>query len=942
MYRRDLKAVKRNPEGRQYARIRMKGKLRNVQKEAIQWMREREEQPHHGVTGGLLCLTMGLGKCSRKDTPILMWDGSIKMVQNVQVGDVLCGDDSSPRTVKVLGKGKGMMYEVSSIKHDSYVVNGDHILSLHISGNRSISLSKHGKYILSWFDHTYLTFYSSSFDDYDEAVAELMMINSPDILDITVKDFIGLPKHIQQRLKGYKVGVEWTEQDTPVHPYMLGVWLGDGSSYSPQITNVDSEILDWVEEWSITKGYSFQKLKSSKIQYSITGGLHKELRELNLLKNKHVPHIYKRNSMQVRLQVLAGLIDSDGYLVDNCYEITQKNKQLAQDILYLARSCGIGATTRTVKKGCWYKGEYKEGYYERIFLSGHIDKIPVKIKRKRTGERKQLKNALVSQISVKEVGVDDYYGFVIDGNRRYLMGDFTVTHNTVSAISHSLTAPRPPTGEVGGENGWPTLIICSKTLMGEWRTQGFNKFFGNTVSVLYYHKDYIGANGMKNITRHDIVSFDFVVTTYDVIVSAGNKNPIIEEILERGDVHSLYKDKVIACHLRTRDMADDPDAVGKNILFRTPWERVIMDESQRVCNPTTKTWRYLMSVYGKHKWGLTGTPIRNYTTDIWSQLRWCGFDKIITPVQWKKSARMNMVKFELLRCIMNSDYVSAGISMPNLIERTVEHILEDDELRCYKMVMKVLEEAYDKMMEKLTSFMGVLTLFMRLRQSCIAPYLMTADAKRDEIGKEEMDRLNALQRIAEDGSLGKWIYDKDGTAGIYSSRITEIIGILQQIPPGEKTLVFTSFTSASDLLAYAIEKRLPDYPYIQIDGGVVGVDRDNLLDKFRNDPTVRVLIMTYKVGGEGLNLTCAQHCVMIEPWWNYAVQDQAKARSWRAGQIKDVTNWTVITTNTIEKGILAMCQEKKRMGKIMLGEETGVIKKIGLGKHELQRLMHSR
>ena len=156
------------------------------------------------------------------------------------------------------------------------------------------------------------------------------------------------------------------------------------------------------------------------------------LRKYDMIDNKHIPNHFKINSREVRLQVLAGLIDSDGSLSKETgtYEIAQTHKPLADDILYLARSLGFAAYIHEKDTTWSYKGEKKHGHTYVIHISGNINEIPVKIHRKKAQERRQIKDVLVTGIKVKEVGYGDYYGFTLDGNHKYLMGDFTVTHNT--------------------------------------------------------------------------------------------------------------------------------------------------------------------------------------------------------------------------------------------------------------------------------------------------------------------------------------------------------------------------------------------------------------------------------------------------------------------------------------------------------------------------------
>jgi superfamily II DNA or RNA helicase len=307
--------------------------------------------------GGIITVPCGYGKCLGYDTDIIMYDGSIKKVQDVVVGDRLMGDDSSARTVLSLARGREMMYDVVSQNGESYRVNESHILSLKCSTNLSKDMKK------------------------------------GDIVDISVNEVLNLQKSFHGKgdpLLGYKVGIDFPEASIPLDPYILGLCLGDGAS-------------------SPTKHKFYDILK-----------------EYNLIDNKHIPQVYKCNSRENRLKLLAGLIDNHGYYRKNCYKIVQKNKKLSNDILFLVRSLGFAGYQKVVHKTCTY--------YMVSFHGNGLEFIPVLCPWKKACESKQIKDALVSRISLKQVGIDEYYGFEIDGNKRFLLGDFTVTHNTTMAI----------------------------------------------------------------------------------------------------------------------------------------------------------------------------------------------------------------------------------------------------------------------------------------------------------------------------------------------------------------------------------------------------------------------------------------------------------------------------------------------------------------------------
>lgn len=384
--------------------------------------------------GGILEVPCGRGKCLSLNTPILMYDGTIKMVQDVKVGDVIMGDDSCPRNVLTLARGREMMYKVIPTKGDPYVVNESHILSLKYSS----AVNKHTP--------------------------------KGTVIDIPLLDYLDLPKSYHGRggvLVGYRVPIKFNYVKIELDPYLLGYWLGDGHSNGTGITTQEASVLKYLTGDCFQNKHSSLYLQYTGSQYdyrinSLTKD-HKNfmmdfLRKNNLVNNKHIPHNYKCNDRTVQLELLAGLIDSDGYYHDNCYEIIQKNETLLDDILFVARSLGFAAYKTACKKSCMYKGEKREGTYYKASISGQgLEDIPVKCARKKAHVRKQIKDALNTRIKIEKLDVDDYYGFEIDGNRRFVLGDFTVTHNTIMALKIiSVLATK-------------TLILVHKEfLMNQW------------------------------------------------------------------------------------------------------------------------------------------------------------------------------------------------------------------------------------------------------------------------------------------------------------------------------------------------------------------------------------------------------------------------------------------------------------------------------------------
>ena len=385
--------------------------------------------------GGILQVYAGAGKCLGKDTPILMFDGTIKLVQDIVVDDQIMGDDSSPRNVLSLARGRETMYKVQPKKGDSYIVNESHILSLKYSRDLSKTKKKNS------------------------------------ILDISVLDYLNLPPTYNsistsgRLLSGYRVPVLFLEKEVDFDQYLLGYWLGDGNSRTSMITTQEAVVIKYMVECFKTKHTSlYLKYTGAQYDYRInsinTNNFMMDfLRENNLIKNKHIPYHYKCNSREIQLAILAGLIDSDGYYNKNCYEIVQKNEKLSDDIVFLVRSIGFAAVKRKIKKFCTNaKGGPKEGTYFKIGIYGSgLEEIPVLCVRKKAVKRKAPQDALKYSFELEKLEIDDYYGFEIDGNRRFVLGDFTVTHNTVLSI------------KIISEIRKKTLILVHKEfLMNQW------------------------------------------------------------------------------------------------------------------------------------------------------------------------------------------------------------------------------------------------------------------------------------------------------------------------------------------------------------------------------------------------------------------------------------------------------------------------------------------
>lgn len=363
----------------------------------------------------ILWANRGGGKCLGRDTLVIRADGSLAKVQDIKVGDQLMGPDSQPRTVLSTTTGRGPLYKIRPIKGDPWVCNDKHVLTLVKHGHQN---------------------------------------GGGEVIDIAVDKFLAQDKTFQQSYKLFTKGVDQFFNDLPapaVDPYFLGVWFGDGTKTMKTlasggevlsgvaITKADPEIrtlchetaADWglaVREKANTSDCPTYILASPRGQPNpllevLRGAVGPELA---------IPDAVLRGSRQTRLEFLAGFIDTDGELhhSKSGFVITQKREDWARAVWWIARSLGLyaGLKTRQARSQDGAGGTY---YVVQIY--GDVDQIPNRIARKKAKPRAQRKDPTRTGFSIEQLGEGDYYGFMLDGDCRFLLGDFTVTHNSLLA-----------------------------------------------------------------------------------------------------------------------------------------------------------------------------------------------------------------------------------------------------------------------------------------------------------------------------------------------------------------------------------------------------------------------------------------------------------------------------------------------------------------------------
>jgi len=409
------------------------------------------------------------GKCFAKGTLIRMHDGSVRPVQNIKEGEFVMGDDGSRRRAYGITTGREEMFKITPNRGEGFTCNKSHIL--HLVYNKGCRNLKYG-----W--------------------------NPNDNVNITVGDYVNLPDNLKNHLCLYRNGwgSEYTEKQHILPPYVLGVYLGDGTSHDGSIANPDEEIRDELKKYAESKGLKFVvgadglMCRISQPGYIKTdSGGHLEnwginpyrqaLRDLNVLKNKHIPNEYVVDSEKNRLEILAGLIDTDGYLEytrtqNRSYEITQKNKAITDGIVEIARSLGFYVSVS--EKIAVLKRSGKEDYkclVYRIRICGDIYKIPCRVERKKAIQTPPSRvNNKRHGFKVESIGEGDYYGFAVDGNHLFLLADGMVVHNTFRSgviLYEYISRNSNANGGVQSKTGPDAYKMFSKSVVSPWRSLPF-------------------------------------------------------------------------------------------------------------------------------------------------------------------------------------------------------------------------------------------------------------------------------------------------------------------------------------------------------------------------------------------------------------------------------------------------------------------------------------
>ena len=377
----------------------------------------------------------------------------------------------------------------------------------------------------------------------------------------------------------------------------------------------------------------------------------------------------------------------------------------------------------------------------------------------------------------------------------------------------------------------PVLIVCPKSLVYNWRNE-IQKWLGSIQVVI--------ITGTKS-----------------------NRLELIQSIPEKGRI--LY----ITGYDSLRA---DIDAYQKKSFFM-----VLADEAQNIKNASTQKARAVRKIGSDMRLALTGTPVENSLTDLWSIFDFLMPGYLGTEAHFRK-------EYESESSPKDARVILARKVAPFLLRRSKEDVL--DSLPGKEVILitvsmtdqqRRLYEAYlykARQMAQTEKGVSIFAALTRLRQICVDPSVFL----------EDYGEISAKLSVALDQ-------------------------VISSIEGGHRVLVFSSFTRVLEHFRYYLEEKEIRSYYIS--GDTPGSMRVEMAEKFNNEDRVKVMLISIKSGGTGLNLVGADIVIHLDPWWNFAVEEQATDRAYRIGQTKPITVYKLIAHDSIEEKVIAL-QEQKR------------------------------
>jgi SNF2 family DNA or RNA helicase len=330
---------------------------------------------------------------------------------------------------------------------------------------------------------------------------------------------------------------------------------------------------------------------------------------------------------------------------------------------------------------------------------------------------------------------------------------------------------------------------------------------------------------------------------------------------------------------------------------------VILDESQSIKNPSSHISKAVMQLNSANRLILTGTPLENSTMDLWTQMTFINPGLLGTqsyfkneyqiPIEKHQDERQTKRLYSLIKPFMLRRHKSqVATELPPKVESIHYCDMTEEQEKCYEEAKSyyrniILQQIEEKGFGK--SQMAVLQGLTKLRQLANHP-LMVDEAYEGDSGKNE-EVLQKLETVIEEG---------------------------------HKVLVFSQFVKHLNIFRQYLDENKIKYCYL--DGSTT--NRQEQVDIFQNDESIKIFLISLKAGGLGLNLTAAEYVFLLDPWWNPAIEAQAIDRAHRIGQQNTVFTYKFITRNSVEEKILTLQRNKRKLFDNLITTEENFVKSL--------------
>ena len=425
---------------------------------------------------------------------------------------------------------------------------------------------------------------------------------------------------------------------------------------------------------------------------------------------------------------------------------------------------------------------------------------------------------------------------------------------------------------------------------------------GKTVQVLTVILSYIQENKEKAKNSIIVCPSSLTLNWYNEIQKF---TPTIKKLVISGDY--LERKRKIETINNYQIVITPYDSLKRDIDLYTQYnfKYIVADEAQYIKNNNTKNSKAVKLINAETKFALTGTPIENSLSELWSIFdfimpgylyKYKKFKELyeIPIIKNQDEEKMNKLKKQIEPFILRRTKSEVLTELP---DKTVTILSNEMKEEQYSIYMSYMAQARDEIMYQIDmkgfekSQIKILSLLMRLRQICCHPKLFLSEYTGE------------------------------------SSKLNQCIEIIQDAVWGEhKILLFSSYTSMFEIIEEQLKKLKINY--LKLTGQTKVGERIKLVDEFNTNENIKVFLISLKAGGTGLNLTGADMVIHYDPWWNLSAENQATDRTYRIGQKKNVQVYKLITKNSIEEKIYELQQKKAKLIDNMLSTDATFISKL--------------